>query len=382
MPTAEIITIGTELLLGEIQDTNTQFLARQLRDIGVDLYRSTQIGDNIERISLVIQEAMNRSEIIITTGGLGPTVDDPTREAVARALGVQTEYHPELWEQILQRYQRYSRQPTENNRRQAYLPMSAISIENPVGTAPAFRIDNGKNIIISVPGVPREMEYLTLNAMIPYLQERFNLHGKIIKARVLHTAGAGESQIDELIGDLETYSNPTVGLLAKPGQTDVRITAKAETEAQANQMLDDLGAIVHQRLGNLVFGTDMDTLEIALIKQLNSHGWSMACVESGLKGELSIRLAGVEIPSEQMENIAGPLDQEQLVVNLQRLKSKINTEVGLAAGLSVLNNQNTLWLYIETPDGNHTETYTFGGAPALMHLWGVNHALNFARLNL
>ena len=151
------------------------------------------------------------------------------------------------------------------------------------------------------------MEYLTLNAMIPYLQERFNLHGKIIKARVLHTAGAGESQIDELIGDLETYSNPTVGLLAKPGQTDVRITAKAETEAQANQMLDDLGAIVHQRLGNLVYGTDMDTLEIALIKQLNSRGWNMACVESGLKGELSIRLAGVEIPSEQMENIAGPL---------------------------------------------------------------------------
>ena len=126
MPTAEIITIGTELLLGEIQDTNTQFLARQLRDIGVDLYRSTQIGDNIDRISAVIQEAMNRSEIIITTGGLGPTIDDPTREAVARALGVQTEYHPELWEQILQRYQRYSRQPTENNRRQAYLPMTAI----------------------------------------------------------------------------------------------------------------------------------------------------------------------------------------------------------------------------------------------------------------
>jgi molybdenum cofactor synthesis domain-containing protein len=150
MPTAEIIAIGTELLLGEIQDTNTQFLARQLRNIGIDLYRSTQIGDNTERIAAVIQEAMDRSDIVITTGGLGPTVDDPTREAVARAFGVQTVYHPELWQQILERYRSYSRQPTENNRRQAYLPYNAIAIENPVGTAPAFRVETAKNVIISL----------------------------------------------------------------------------------------------------------------------------------------------------------------------------------------------------------------------------------------
>jgi len=382
MPTAEIIAIGTELLLGEIQDTNTQFLARQLRDIGIDLYRSTQIGDNTERIATVIQEAMNRSEIIITTGGLGPTVDDPTREAVARALGVQTVYHPELWGQILKRYQCYSRQPTENNRRQAYLPMNATAIENPVGTAPAFRVETGKNVIISIPGVPREMEYLTLNAMLPFLQERFNLKGKIIKARVLHTAGAGESQIDEMIGDLETHVNPTVGLLAKPGQTDVRITAKAETETQANQMLDDMAAIVSQRLGNLIYGTDSETLEMALSKLLKSFGWHLVCVESGLKEELSIRLANALIPLNQIINLPNPCDLQQLIEKLRDLKSETNAEAGLAARICVQDNKNTLSLHLETPQGIYSEIHTFGGPPALIHLWGANHALNFVRLKL
>ena len=382
MPTAEIITIGTELLLGEIQDTNTRFLARQLRDIGVDLYRSTQIGDNTDRIAGVIQEAMSRSEIIITTGGLGPTVDDPTREAVARAMGVQTVYHPELWEQILERYRRYSRQPTENNRRQAYLPMNATAIENPVGTAPAFLIETGSNVLISVPGVPREMEYLTINVVLPYLQEKYDLQGKIIKARVLHTAGAGESIVDELIGDLETHANPTVGLLAKPGQTDVRITAKAETEAQANQMLDDMAAIIYQRLGNHIYGIDQDTLETVLQSRLKTRGWELSIIESGLNSELSTHLAGIQISTEQMRDLPDPCNTDLLIKSLQELRSKNQTQIGLAASLCLQNNQNKLWMYLITPDNTYTEIHTFGGAPALMCLWAVNHALNFVRLHL
>ncbi len=136
MPTAEIITIGTELLLGEIVDTNSQFLARQLRDVGIDLFRITTVGDNVGRIAKAIQQALKRCDIVLTTGGLGPTVDDPTRDAVAQALGVPTEYHPELWSQIRDRFKRFGRIPTENNRRQAYIPQGAIPIENPVGTAP------------------------------------------------------------------------------------------------------------------------------------------------------------------------------------------------------------------------------------------------------
>src|SRR5512135_2170348 len=138
MPAAEIIAIGTELLLGEIQDTNTRYLARLLRDYGVDLYRTTIVGDNVDRIAHAIRESLSRCQIIITTGGLGPTVDDPTRQAVAMAAGTELEFQPQLWDQIQDRFERFGRNPTENNRRQAYIPRGAIAMENPVGTAPAF----------------------------------------------------------------------------------------------------------------------------------------------------------------------------------------------------------------------------------------------------
>src|SRR4030066_1722983 len=160
MPSAEIITIGTELLLGEIVDTNSHFIARCLRDAGIDLYRKTTVGDNVKRIAFAIQQALERCDIVITSGGLGPTVDDPTRDAVALAVGMTSEYHPELWEQIKARFLRYGRVPTENNRRQAYIPKGAIAIENPVGTAPIFIVELGNQVIISLPGVPREMETL------------------------------------------------------------------------------------------------------------------------------------------------------------------------------------------------------------------------------
>ena len=263
MPAAEIITIGTELLLGEIQDTNTRYLARTLRDVGVDLYRTTVVGDNVERIAGVIREALGRCQIILTTGGLGPTVDDPTREAVARALGVPTVFLPELWEQILDRFQRYGRQASENNRRQAYVPQGAIPVENPVGTAPAFICEVGEACIICVPGVPREMEYLIEHVAIPYLTQHYQLSGTI-KARVLHAAGIGESVVDDLIGDLEMLTNPTVGLLAHPGQVDVRITAKAGSVEEADQMIEGVEATVRERLGEAIYGADSETLEGAL----------------------------------------------------------------------------------------------------------------------
>jgi nicotinamide-nucleotide amidase len=213
MPSAEIIAIGTELLLGEIQDTNTRYLARSLMEVGVDLYRTMVVGDNAERIALAIQEALQRCQIIITKGGLGPTLDDPTRDAVALAVGVAKEFRPELWEQIQERFKRYGRQATDNNRRQAYIPQGSTAIRNPVGTAPAFYYESQNRVIVSLPGVPREMEHLFENDVLPYLKNKYNLLGTI-KASVLHAAGIGESQIDEWIADLETNANPTVGLAA------------------------------------------------------------------------------------------------------------------------------------------------------------------------
>src|SRR5688572_753072 len=222
MTSAEIITIGTEILLGEIVDTNTRYIARTLRGLGVDLYRTVTIGDNTERIAEVIRHSMSRANIVITTGGLGPTIDDPTREAVARALGVETEFREDLWQQVVDTIARYGRKAAENQKRQAYVPKGSIGLKNPVGTAPCFIVETETNAVISLPGVPHEMEHILHESVIPYLQKRFNLD-EVIKVRVLHCAGLGEGSIDEKIADLETLSNPTVGLAAHTGVVDIRI---------------------------------------------------------------------------------------------------------------------------------------------------------------
>src|SRR5512147_628144 len=141
MPSAEIITIGTEILLGEIVDTNTRHIALTLRNLGVDLYRTVTIGDNVDRIATAIQESVGRNDIVITTGGLGPTVDDPTRVAIARGLGIEVEFREELWQQVVEAVGRYGRKPAENQRRQAVVPVGAIGVKNPVGTAPAFIVE-------------------------------------------------------------------------------------------------------------------------------------------------------------------------------------------------------------------------------------------------
>src|SRR6266542_3428317 len=230
MPSAEIITIGTEILLGEIVDTNTRYIAQTLRGMGVDLYRTITIGDNTERIAEAIRNSMKHAEIVITTGGLGPTIDDPTRDAVAKAAGVETEFREDLWQQVVATIARYGRTPSENQKRQAYVPKGSISVANPVGTAPCFIVETERNAVISLPGVPNEMEHILHESIIPYLQKRFNLD-EVIKVRVLHCAGLGEGMIDEQITDLEMLSNPTIGLAAHTGVVDVRIAAKAKSEA-------------------------------------------------------------------------------------------------------------------------------------------------------
>lgn len=378
MPSAEIISIGTELLLGEITDTNAPYLARLLRDIGVDLYRKTTIGDNTKRIAQIIQECLKRCDIIITTGGLGPTVDDPTREAVALAIGVPTEYKPELWEQIQLRFQRYGRLPTENNRRQAYIPQGAIAVENPVGTAPAFIVAKDEKIIISLPGVPREMEYLMQNSILPYLRQRFDLHG-IIKARVIHTAGIGESQIDDLIGDLEAMSNPTVGLLAHSGQVDVRITAKASSETEADQMILSLEKVIQSRLGNMIYGADQDTLENKVFEALEEKGWNLVVLEAGLNGDLIKILASnpsVYLAGKVLQDTLGP-DELKELTNSTRLSSHAQVVLGVSLIPGV--DKQDIYISLITPLDSQVLHRPYGGAPGNASRWAVNQALNLLR---
>jgi nicotinamide-nucleotide amidase len=379
MPSAEIITIGTEILLGEIVDTNAHFLARCLRDIGVDLYRKTSVGDNAKRIAQAIQQALERCDIVLTTGGLGPTVDDPTREAAALAMGVSVEFRPELWEQIQERFRRYGRQPTENNKRQAYVPEGSIAIENPVGTAPAFIIEAGEQAIISLPGVPREMEYLMKNAVLPYLRQHYTLKG-IIKARVLHTAGAGESQIDDQIDDLERFSNPTVGLAAHSGQVDVRITAKAGSEAEADAMIAPVEATIRQRLGNWVYGADGETLEEMAAQHLQQKGWSLTVVESDLGGKLLRRLAEAPAVFRGGEMLATrPADGDALLTVTENYRQAREAEVGLGVAIYPHGEKQDVVVALITPEGKRTLMRPYGGPPEYAPRWALHHSLDILR---
>ena len=368
MPSAEIITIGTEILLGEIVDTNTRYIARTLRGMGVNIYRTTTIGDNTERIAEAIRNSMHRADIVITTGGLGPTVDDPTREAVAKAAGVELEFRADLWEQVVAIISRYGRKPSENQKRQAYIPKGALAIPNPVGTAPCFIVETDQNAVVSLPGVPNEMEHILHEAVIPYLQERFHLD-EIIKIRILHCAGLGEGLIDEPIAELETLSNPTVGLAAHTGIVDIRIAAKAKSEAEADQMIAEIEHKVREKLGEVVFGVDEDRLEDVALSAVAKRGWTLVGVESGLDGLLARKIP-------HTVSLAN-LTPDSLMAALRAARADANADAALGVAMYLEERAAEMALIIPRGEKNHHITY--GGPPRSLARWSVNLALNWLR---
>ena len=368
MPSAEIVTIGTEILLGEIVDTNTRYIARTLRGMGVNIYRTITIGDNVERIAEAINHSMQRAEIVITTGGLGPTVDDPTREAVAKAAGLELEFREDLWEQVVAIISRYGRKPSENQKRQAYIPKGAIAIPNPVGTAPCFIVETARSAVVSLPGVPNEMEHILHESIIPYLQQRFNLN-EIIKIRVLHCAGLGEGMIDEKIADLETLSNPTVGLAAHTGVVDIRIAAKAESEAEADRMIADIENQIRERLGEIVFGADEENLEDVVLNEVAKRGWTLVGVESGLDGLLARKLPRtVSLPN---------LSSESLMAALRAARADADADAALGVAMHL--EERAAEMALITPKGEKTHRITYGGPPRSLARWSVNLALDWLR---
>ena len=365
MPSAEIIAIGTELLLGETLDTNTRFIARALRVLGIDLFRATIIGDNENRIAASIREALMRADIVITSGGLGPTVDDPTRTAVAAALDRQVEFKEELWQQILQRFSRFNRKATENNRRQAYIPEGGLAIENPVGTAPAFLVEQNNRVVISLPGVPREMEYLVENAVLPFLKTRFGLQGTIL-TRTLHLAGVGESQVDEWIGDLEKSANPTVGLSAHAGQIDIRISAKAGSPEEAEAMVADFEQTLQDRLGEHIYGKDDETLEGVLGQKLTQRGWTLAVLDSGMDGRLAARMSPLGLPFENQRRINQSFSEEQQFVQAAEiLLSDTRAQVILAANMVPAGDRTELTVLLITPTENQKLVRSYSAPPQI-----------------
>jgi competence/damage-inducible protein CinA-like protein len=373
MPSAEIITIGTELLLGEIVDTNSQYLARQLRDAGIDIYWTTTVGDNLVRIADAVRQGLQRSDIVVCTGGLGPTIDDMTREAIAGAAGVDLEYREELWKQIQERFARFGRQASENNQRQAFVPAGAVVLDNPVGSAPAFLVEVDGSVVVSLPGVPGEMKRIWEDSVLPYLNEKYG-QSHVIRSRVLHSAGVGESLIDEKIADLEALANPTVGLAAHAGSVDIRLTAKAETDKGAQSMLDDLEAQVRERLGDWVYGKDAETLTETILAALRRLGWTLVVVEAGFEGRLAAPFAGARdtlLGSTALEAGSGQADLSAAVA---RQMANQGAESGLGAVLSMQPDKLDLQLSFIEPQGEHQHRFRYGGALQSAEDWALNLA--------
>ena len=344
---AEIITIGTELLLGQIIDTNSAFIAQQLANIGFDVYTKTTVGDNEVRISEAISKALQRSDVVITTGGLGPTVDDKTREAVAMATERELFLDENLLRDIKELFQRRGLILGENNPLQAQIPKESIPIRNPVGTAPGFIVKFRQSYVISLPGVPHELHHLMDHTVLPFLKKEFDIQA-VIKTRVLRTAGEGESNIDRRIAEFEESANPTVGLAAHPGAVDIRISAKAHDEREALQMLDKMETQLRGCLGDMIYGTDKETIEEVVVKMLVDQTLRLAVYETNTGGHLAYRLtsipggikvvdhslvASIHRIDELVPGYAGkgvPISKEISVAIAETIQKKAGVDIGMA----------------------------------------------------
>ncbi len=293
----EILMIGSELLLGQIVDTNATDMGRALAENGINLYQKTTVGDNPERIRRALDDALNRADVVLTSGGLGPTEDDITRECIAELLGRPLEFRQDLYDALVELFARFRYVMTENNKKQAYAPRGAAGIENPHGTAPGLIVEDARGTIICMPGVPGELLPMLNERVIPYLRNKFGITG-VIHSRVLNVCGLGESRVDAVIGDLiKNQQNPTVGVLAYPDAVRVRITARAESIEEADAMIDVVDAEVRKRLPGLVMGTDSTTIEQVVDQLLLERGWTLAVGETNSGGMLARRLVSARARS-------------------------------------------------------------------------------------
>jgi competence/damage-inducible protein CinA-like protein len=386
---AEIVTTGTELLLGQIDDTNATYLARQLRNMGIDVFFRTTVGDNELRIAHVLEQALDRADVVVTTGGLGPTVDDVTREAVARATGRSLVLYPDLLAQIQSFFASFGSKMSDNNRRQAYLPEDCIPIENPVGTAPAFIVEDDKGAIITLPGVPREMRYLMEHAVVPYLEKKMGQR-QVMVTRVLRTVGVGESRVDHAIADLETSTNPTVGLSAHPGQTDVRIVAKAATIPEAEALVAGFEETIRRRLGAAIYATGDATLEAVVAELLAERGATMAVAETITQGDVTRRFGphpgvfrgGVVAADGQglvrLLGAVGPakVGEEGAVVLAEAVRQAWDASYGIGV---LGDGSEGPWVAIAGPDGVDTRQQRFTGRDTRVRTWTTTLALEFLR---
>jgi nicotinamide-nucleotide amidase len=291
---AEIVAVGTELLLGQIANTNARWMSESLAAIGVDVLHHQAVGDNLERIVEAMRSASSRADVVVITGGLGPTQDDITRDALGALLGMSMKRHAELEEMLREKFRSFGRREMpESNLRQADVPEGARYITPERGTAPGLVAElPGGMRIYAVPGVPEEMVEMMEGTILPELASVAG--AGVVRSRVLRCAGIGESALAERVDDLFSGSaNPTIAFLASSGEVKVRITAKAATAREADALIEPVAEEVRRRLGDEVFTSDDELLEEAVVRLLRDPGKTLACAESITGGGVAARLTGV-----------------------------------------------------------------------------------------
>ena len=284
----ELLAVGTELLLGNILNTNARDLSRMLAGMGLNVYHHTVVGDNPERLAQAVEIARSRADIIITTGGLGPTCDDLTKKVVAGAFGIPLEFHPECAQAIRDYFARSGREMTENNLQQAWLPQGCTILDNSWGTAPGCAFEAGGTYVVMLPGPPRECLPMFEHRGKPWLAR---LSDEVIHSRTLRIYGLGESGVEQLLREeMNSLTNPTLAPYAKEGEVELRITAKAPTVAQAQALIAPVEERVRRVLGDVVYGADVTSLEEVVLPLLRQRGLTLGTAESCTGGLIAKRI--------------------------------------------------------------------------------------------
>lgn len=404
----EIVSTGSELLLGQIINTNAPYLAKKLNELGYDAVYQTTVGDNRQRMSSVLSIALGRSDIVITSGGLGPTLGDITKEVAAELLERKMVLHEPSVEQIRRFFAKRNLVMAENNLRQAMMPENAIVIENQRGTAPGVIIEHGDKTIIHLPGPPLELEHMFETGILPYLQQRFGGQG-IIVSKVLKAHGLGESNMDERLRDyLLAQKNPTIALLARSGEIHIRLTAKGESEIAARTLIHELEPKIRERIGRYIFGADAETLEAVVGRELAARNLTVALAESCTGGAITARLTEVPgssaylvgsvvsysnriktavagVPETTLDRY-GAVSEETARAMAEGIRSRFAVDIGIGItgiagpdGGSPEKPVGLVYIAVAGPRGTMIEHERFVGQRSQIRLRAANEALDMVR---
>lgn len=386
----EIVATGTELLLGEIINTNTPFLSQKLNELGFDVLYHSTVGDNRERMTQVFDNALHRSDIIITSGGLGPTQGDITKEVTALLLKRPLFLHEDSVNHITSLFTQRKLPMTDSNLRQAMIPQGAIVIENELGTAPGIILEHDNKIIIHLPGPPKELECMFEHGVVPYLKKHFNSQGAIV-SRILHTYGIGESSLEAKIKEfIISQSNPTIALLARQGEIIVRLTAKGATKEEANNLINELEKQLQQKIADYIWGLDNDTIEAINGEILTEKQLTIALAESCTGGLVTSRITDISGSSTylmgsivcytnkiktdfidvtpQIITEYGAVSQETACLMAAGIRKKFAASIGIGitgiagpTGATPTKPVGTVFIAIDGPAGLQCQHHTFNG---------------------